>query len=117
MGRGRDAAKVVLGVVAGVVALLVAAVVVLWGRPDSHTQPWSAVLASRDGATLTVTVMGGACDHAEVEVDESDQRVVVTARIVDDWFVMACDDVGVDHEVTVELDEPLGDRELVDGAR
>ena len=116
MGRGRDAVRVILGVVVAIVALLVGLVVILsW--PDSSTEPWRDPAVSEDGTRVTVTVQGGSCDDAEADADETANSVVIVARIVDDWFVMGCDDMGVDHRVTVELDDPLGDRELVDGAR
>lgn len=116
MSRGRDAARVVLGVVLSLIALLVGLVIILsW--PDSSVEPWQDPVVSEDGTRVTVTVQGGSCDHAEADADEGVDRVVISARIVDDWFVMGCDDMGVDQQVTVELEDPLGDRELVDGAR
>jgi hypothetical protein len=114
MSRGRNVVRVIFGVVVALVALLVGLVVIVsW--PSSSSEPWRDPVVSRDGTRVTVTVQGGSCDHAEADSDETSDRVVISTRIVDNWFVLGCDDMGVDHDVTVELDDPLGDRELVDG--
>lgn len=58
---------------------------------------------------------GPACEQLEsVDVEEDAERVKITVRLVsqelDDGS--ACSDVGTLQEVDVELDQPLGDREL-----
>jgi hypothetical protein len=58
---------------------------------------------------------GPACEHLDgIDVEEDSERVEITVRIVfqEPDQDSACSDVGVSREVEVELDEPLGDREL-----
>lgn len=68
-----------------------------------------------DGRTLTVTYLGNECqDGSRLEVDEQEQRVIVT---VHRWSrATECSDVGVDFTLTHVLSRPLGDRQVVDGA-
>lgn len=82
------------------------------GEPQRLRVEW--VLLAQDGPDLEVAVFAGGStciDVDEVEVDESTEAVEVRA------FVQrtrgACsEDFGV-RPTTVELEEPLGDRELV----
>lgn len=82
------------------------------GEPQRLRVEW--VLLAQDGTDLEVAVFAGGStciDVDEVEVDESAEAVEVRA------FVQrtrgACsEDFGV-RPTTVELEEPLGDRELV----
>jgi hypothetical protein len=119
MGRGREALKV-----GALTALTIAALVVLpllvyvsvQLVPESSPTTWTDPEVSDDGRSVTVSFTGGACDDPESEVEESAAQVTITVRNVDDWFVRGCSDVGIGKQVTVELDEPLGNRELVDGS-
>lgn len=116
MGRGRQAVGVVLGTTLAIALLLVGLLVWLI-RPGAEPAPWDDdPVVSEDGRTVTVRVVGGACDDPDVDVAETSRQVVVTVRNEGDWFVFQCDDIGIVKEVTVELDAPLGERELVDGS-
>ncbi|MCX2969046.1 hypothetical protein WDH52_01065 [Streptomyces sp. TRM70308] len=79
-------------------------------------QPVPAAEAAEDGAALTVTVGHGACDADwGVHVAESEDLVVLGGwREAGD--AEACTEQLLTDEVTVELDERLGDRAVVDAA-
>jgi hypothetical protein len=100
------------------VALTLLAAVVAAGwltlRPGgSDPVPWDTHVADGDRVRLTYT--GSECrDGASVEVEEGDDRVVLTVWETD--HSRSCSDVGVTYDVAADLAEPLGDRALVDGA-
>lgn len=69
-----------------------------------------------DGDAVRLTYTGSECQtRAWVDVEESASRVVLTVRTVE--HALSCSDVGVVRTEEVTLDDPVGDRELVDGAR
>lgn len=80
------------------------------GDPTPFVKP-----AVVDGAAVTVDYVGSQCqDGSRVEVDERDDRVVLTVWT---WsWAGGCSDVGVGYRVSATLDRPLGTREVVDGA-
>ncbi len=95
-----------------VVGLLVA---VLWWRGTTQPRPWTEP-PSIDGAVVRLTYVGSECrSGVRADVDEDPARVTITIR--ETVRSRACSDVGVRHRLRVRLDEPLGDRRLVDGAR
>lgn len=106
----------------GIVAAGAATVVVLGAvflavfMPQSRLTLWSDPVVSEDGRSVTVTISGGQCDDPDADVDESASKVLITVRNEPDWFSRGCTDLGVTKPVTVRLDEPIGDRELLDGA-
>ena len=109
---GRVAAVVVLTLLLVVGGFFLA---VWW--PESSVERWvEPPEVSSDDRAVRITVLGGMCDHPEAEVDENADSVTITVRVVEDWFVTACGDAAVPATIIVELDEPLGDRTLVDGA-
>lgn len=62
-----------------------------------------------------VHFIGSECQSSSrVETDEHDDRVVTT--VFEGVRASACSDTGVPYELTVRLAEPLGDRDLVNGA-
>lgn len=68
-----------------------------------------------DGRQVQLDFTGSECQaDAWADVEESVERVVITVQ--ERVRIGDCNDVGVAYTVTVGLDEPLGDRELVDGA-
>ena len=92
------------------------------GTVDPRPIPWTKVDVADDDQTLTIDYVGGvntcyALDR--VDVDYGNDTVTVTvyegarADLPPDT---ACIEIGVLKSVTVELGEPLGGRELVDGA-
>jgi hypothetical protein len=72
--------------------------------------------AEETGRSLEVTYShGGGQNLGDVDVAEHEDQVIVTLR--DDCFV-GCDidDAQFFHCVTVELEEPLGLRQVIDGS-
>ena len=72
---------------------------------------------------IPIAVLGGGCyadteEVVRVEVDETSQQVEIGAYIEKQRAEpdQACPAVGTTHDVTVDLEAPLGDRELVDAA-
>jgi hypothetical protein len=107
-------------ITAGVVAVVLVIGLVLWfvTAPDPSLARWDPAQAevSDDGSTVEVFFTGGQCDdHSEARVDESATTVEITV-VTTEKRVRGCDDVGVPRSVVAELDEPLGSRNLVDGA-
>ena len=91
----------------------VAVVVTLEVRGTPEPVPWAS--ADVQGTELTVQYVGSECrDEASLEVEEHSDRVVVTVR--ERVGLSSCSDVGVLSTLTGGLDEPLGDRDVVDGA-
>jgi hypothetical protein len=71
---------------------------------------------SSDGLVIKVLYASGACDDgAAADVEESRTTVTITVRSRD-FPDGSCTDDLVTRIVQVSLNEPLGDRELVDGA-
>jgi len=72
-----------------------------------------ATLDEQDGRRLTVQGVHGACDTLQrPEVDQDDDRVRVTVPLRLESG--GCDDLGLPVDVSVRLDEPLGDRPVLD---
>lgn len=80
------------------------------GDPQPFVKP-----AAVDGAAVTLDYVGSQCQSgSRVEVDEHDDRVVLTVWT---WsWAAGCSDVGVGYRVSTTLDRPLGTRLVVDGA-
>ena len=97
--------------------LCAAALAACGGSASSRDGEWE-VSGELDRSRSTVPIRveyGPACEQLEgVDVEEDAERVKITVRLVsqelDDGS--ACSDVGTLQEVDVELDQPLGDREL-----
>lgn len=102
--------SLVVGAVALVVLVLCAQY--FWaGR--AQPVPWGTVEGT--GTELTVSFTGSECQSSSrVEAEEHEDRVVITAY--EGVRARSCSDVGVPYSLTVTLAEPIGDRELVNGA-
>ncbi|WP_431783712.1 hypothetical protein [Streptomyces chumphonensis] len=82
----------------------------------SDLQPVPAAKKAKGADTLTVTVGYGACDADHgVHVAESDDLVVLGGWR-EEGTAETCTEQLLTEKVTVELDEPLGDRAVVDAA-
>ena len=67
------------------------------------------------GTELRLTYTGQECrDRVQVEVDETARTVVVTIR--ETTRSVVCHGDRTSYDVVADLDAPLGDRELLDGA-
>jgi hypothetical protein len=89
---------------------------------DPHPSAFTGVEPSDDDLSLTVSFSMGVdtCYSLDrVEVDETDTTVTVTLFVGGNPDVApdtACIEIAELRSVTVPLDAPLGDREVVDGA-
>ncbi len=84
-------------------------------EPDATTsgRTWDSYTVK--GRTLVVEATGDPCTElADVEVDESDDRVVVTMHVEVDGAVCAA--LAVPIRGRVRLEDPLGSRPVYDGA-
>ena len=72
-----------------------------------------ATLDEKDQRRLTVTALHGSCDTLrEPEVEEDDRQVRVGVPLTIEQ--RDCNDLGVQEEVEVVLEQPLGGRPLLD---
>jgi hypothetical protein len=103
-------------VVAGVVLGLVVAGALVWwvGLRREEPAPFTSWVAT-DSTRVQVTYTGGSCqDGSRLDVTEDRERVVLSVLT---WTsATSCDDAGVEYTVSARLAEPLGSREVVDGA-
>ncbi|MFE7899552.1 hypothetical protein ACFU3E_18865 [Streptomyces sp. NPDC057424] len=66
-----------------------------------------------EGSELTVTFTGGVCADYDVKASEKDDEVTVTVTSTP-WQGKVCILIAKQFQETVQLDEPLGDRAVVD---
>jgi hypothetical protein len=91
------------------------------GQADARPIPWTRAKVLDDGAAVKLFWWSGVepCNVLDrVEVEYSDDAVMVTlfeGHTETDEDV-ACIEIALKKATIVELDEPLGDREIVDGA-
>ncbi|MBE7323148.1 hypothetical protein IEQ44_00595 [Nocardioides sp. Y6] len=110
--RGRRRAPAAL-IVTALVVLATIVLLVWWVLGRSQATPWGKVEA--EGRHVVVHYVGGECDRsASLHVEEGPREVVLTVEVV--GWALSCSDVGVPRTLRATLDEPLGDREVVDGA-
>jgi hypothetical protein len=93
-------------------------------NPDAvnlRARPFDTATAGDDGRTIMIDFVSGVepCYVlGRIDIDEGPRAVTITlhdGNLPSDGDV-ACIDIGVLKRTTVTLDEPLGDREIVDGA-
>ena len=93
-------------------------------NPDAvnlRARPFDTATVGADGRTITIDFVSGVepCYVlGRIDVDEGPRAVTITlheGNLPSDGDV-ACIDIGVFKRTTVTLDEPLGEREIVDGA-
>jgi hypothetical protein len=92
------------------------------GMKDVRPRPFERVKSSDDGRTLTVIYWSGVepcnvLDH--VEVKETATAVTITLYEGSDPNAgdVACIELAVKKATEIQLDEPLGDRRVKDGAK
>ena len=106
-------ALALIAVVAGIVVVVRSSD---WAGRRGHPAPWSSPSVSLNGRTVTVAYTVGGCFRSEhTETAEGRDEVVITV-LVREHPDQACSDIAQERTATVTLDEPLGDRDLVDGA-
>ena len=91
------------------------------GMADVRAIGWDRVDVAGDGRTLTVHFWSGVepCSVLDrVDVRHGDDAVTITLHEGHDPAAedVACIEIAVAKSVTITLDEPLGGRDLVDGA-
>jgi hypothetical protein len=109
-------------IVAIIAGLVVLAVVALSWDPGTTTT-WERPLVADDGRSVELQVQVLRCgrefDIESVDVDADDEAVTVTAHLAGGFRPFgrfgACRQPALLRTTTVEFDEPLGDRELLDG--
>ncbi len=80
----------------------------------AEATPWDKPASVVD-TQVELTYDGRDCrDRVEVQVDEGDAAVVIT--VTETVRALVCRDELTSYDVVVDLEAPLGDRELVDGA-
>ena len=84
-----------------------------WSNDGALTKPPSI---SADGTKVTVHFLGGGCfKSATAHADETSEEVTITVEVTDHADA-ACSSAAYMGSATVSLEEPVGDRLLVDGA-
>ena len=91
------------------------------GMQDDQEVPFARAKGKKDSTTLTVIFWSGVepCNVLDrVEVEETPKDVTITLYEGSDPQTgdAACIEIAVKKAVEVELDEPLGDRKVIDGA-
>ena len=91
------------------------------GCPGVNPTAFDKVVVGKDGKTLTIFFWSGVepCYVLDrVDVDASRDAMTVTLFQGHDASVgnVACIDIALLKKVVVQLDEPVGDRRIVDGA-
>ena len=92
------------------------------GMVGVHTVRWAGVATSDDGRTLTIRFWSGVepcniLDHVDVSAQKRSVTVTLYEGKKPGSEDVACIEVAVLKAVRVELDAPLGDRRVDDGAR
>jgi hypothetical protein len=91
------------------------------GMVAVHAVPWTSV-KSGAGDTILVRYYSGiepcvVLDHVEVSYGEREVAVTVYEGAEPGSEDEPCPEIAMAKEVAVDLDEPLGGRKVVDGAR
>lgn len=103
----------ILGIALLLAASAVVGIIIAIRSATIGTQAWDR--AEIDGDEVQLDYIGSECqEDAWIDVDEQDDRVVLTVRARVDGG--GCSDVGFPHSVSTTLEEPVRDRELIDGA-
>jgi hypothetical protein len=84
--------------------------------------PWTSATPEGDGTRVRLVWWSGVepCYTLDrVEVTESERQVTITVHegTAQDMQNVACIEIAIEKTTTVELKSPLGDREIVDGAK
>ncbi len=92
------------------------------GTVDPLPHAWERIEVGEDDRTLTVLYVGGTQDCYQLDrVEVRERPATVTVTVYEGLRPdlppdAACIEIGVYKAATVVLTEPLGDRELLDGA-
>ena len=91
------------------------------GVVDDQRVPFQRAKGEKDSKILTVIYWSGVepcnvLDRVEVEETEKDVTITLWEGLDPETGDEACIEIAVKKAVKVHLDEPLGDREVIDGA-
>jgi hypothetical protein len=91
------------------------------GMAGVRARGWDTADVSADGQRVTISFVSGiepcaVLDHVDVAYGANTVTVTLFEGHDPDAGDVACIDIGVFKSVTVDLTEPLGDREVRDGA-
>ncbi len=91
------------------------------GMDDVRARVWDASSVSDDGTTVTLTYYTGvppctALDHVDVQYGTDTVTITLYEGSDPSAQGIACIDIAMLASTTVHLDQPLGDRTIVDGA-
>jgi hypothetical protein len=93
------------------------------GMADLHTVDWRKPVVSDDGRTVTVHFWSGVepcytLDHVDVQYSADEVTITLfEGHDPDPDANTACIELAVWKATKIQLDEPLGGRKLVDGAK
>jgi hypothetical protein len=90
------------------------------GMADVHARPYDSATIGDDGVTVTIDFVSGVepcsvLDHVDVAYGVSTVTITLFEGHDPNAGQIACIDIGVFKRVEIVLDQPLGDRKLVDG--
>ncbi|MGZ8580134.1 MAG: hypothetical protein ACXWW9_02480 [Actinomycetota bacterium] len=91
------------------------------GMTDVYARPFDTASVNDDGTSVTIDFVSGVepcavLDHVDVRYGADAVTITLYEGHDADAGDVACIEIGVFKRVVVHLDEPLGDREIVDGA-
>lgn len=89
----------------------------------AHATRWELADVSEGGRQLQLQAEGGMCDDqpetktrlVDVQVEETPDAVLISVWVHHPDSSQPCDGVGISVPATARLEEPLGQRELLDG--
>ena len=92
------------------------------GMADVHPRPFDTVKVRDDGVTVSIDFWSGVepcsvLDHVGVAYAADTVTITLFEGHDPSAGDVACIDIGVLKRVVIALDQPLGDRTIVDGAR
>jgi hypothetical protein len=91
------------------------------GMADAHARPFDDAKVDPDGVTVRIDFVSGVepcsvLDHVDVAYGVATVTITLFEGHDAAAGEVACIDIGVFNRVVITLDEPLGDRTIVDGA-
>jgi hypothetical protein len=106
--------RVVQVLILGVLILVAAGLV--WAYRAGTVVTWHRAAPSADGSVLRIDYTTGAChDGAAADVEQTPTTVTITVRSRD-FPESSCNDSLVRRTIEITLEDPVGERTLVDGA-
>lgn len=91
------------------------------GMADVYARQFDSARANDDGTAVTIDFVSGVepcnvLDHVDVHYGTDAVTITLFEGHDPNAGDVACIEIGVFKQVVVQLDEPLGDRTIVDGA-